>query len=109
MHERRADPLLGHDPPRSCFLRRGGVDLGHEPEEERLRLDRALELVELGESLVVERELRVGREKIGCVVPERCARVPVLDEVAAGSGEGEPSDQARHVGDPVHPIARLRG
>jgi hypothetical protein len=81
--------------------------VGLEAEEERADVDLALDVVRLGEGVVVEREGRVARRDLGDVVAEGGARVAVLDEVAARAGEGVAAGEARDLGDVVHAIAAL--
>ncbi len=88
---------------------RGGIGVRFEPQEERAHLDLALDVVGLGEGVVVERERRVARRDLADVVAEGRRRVAVLDEVAAGARERVATGEPRHLGDAVEAVAALGG
>ena len=87
----------------------GGIGVRLEAEEERADLDLALDVVRLGEGVVVERQRRVAGGDLADVVAEGRGRVAVLDEVAARAGEGVAAGEARDLGDAIHAVAALGG
>ena len=80
-----------------------------EAHEEGSDLDLPLDLVNLGERVVVEGEGGVARRDLPDVVTKRRTGVAVLHEVPARPGERVAASEARDLGDAIEAIAALGG